>query len=150
MINYFLMVPLERNVDNIFIPYHEGIVGYRCEMCNELEGNLHQGLITGATRITEIKSFSKYVLVKFGRVKRNYEKVTFTVTLPEINNILGCNLQLEAWVEHFGATIKSGHYVLIRRMKEVFIKISDDDITIHLPTYIQSSPLCYIALLRRL
>ena len=150
MINYFFMVPLERNVDNIFIPYHEDIVGYRCEMCNELEGIPHQGLITGATRITEIKSFSKYVLVKFGRVKLNYEKVTFTVTLPEINNILGCNLQLEAWVEHIGATIKSGHYVLIRRMKEVFIKISDDDITSHLPTYIQSSPLCYIALLKRL
>ena len=150
LINYFLMVPLERNVDNIFIPYHENIRGYRCEMCNDLGRNSHPRLITCATRKTEIKSFSKYVLIKFGRVKLNYEKVTFTVTLPEINNVLGCNLKLEAWVEHIGATIKSGHYVLIRRMEEDCIKISDDNITSFSPNYIESCQLCYIAFLRRL
>ena len=96
------------------------------------------------------KTISKYVLVKFGRVKLNYEKVTFTVTLPEINNVLGYNLKLEAWVEHIGATIKSGHYVLIRRMEEGCIKISDANITSYSPNYIESCQLCYIALLRRL
>ena len=96
------------------------------------------------------KTISKYVLVKFGRVKLNYEKVTFTVTLPEINNVLGYNLKLEAWVEHTGATIKSGHYVLIRRMEEGCIKISDANITSYSPNYIESCQLCYIAFLRRL
>ena len=150
LINYFLMVPLERNVDNIFISYHEDIRVYRCEMCIDLGRIPHPRSITGATRKTEIKSFSKYVLVKFGRVKYNFEKVTFTVTLQEINNVLGCRLKLDAWVEHTGATIKSGHYVLIRRMDEGCIKMSDDNITSYSQNYIESCQLCYIALLRRL
>ena len=150
LINYFLMVPLERNLDNIFIPYHEDIRGYLCGMCNDLGGNPNPRLITVATRKTEIKSFSKYVLVKFGRVKLNFEKVTFSVTLQEINNVLGYHLKLEAWVEHIGATIKSGHYVLIRRMEEGCIKISDDNISSYSQNYIESCQLCYIALLRRL
>ena len=148
IINYFLMVPLERNVDNIFIPYHEDIRVYKCEMCNDLGRKLHPRLITGATRKTEIKSFWKYILVKFGRVKYNFEKITFTVTPPEINNVLGCQLKLEAWVEHIGATIKSGYYILIRRMEDVCMKISDDNITISTKYSIENCQLCYIALLR--
>ena len=69
-------------------------------------------------------SFSKYVLVKFGRVKLNFEKVKYTVTLNENNKVFGRHLRLEAWVEHAGETIMSGHYFLIRRVKQGCIKIN--------------------------
>ena len=150
IINFFLFVPLDRNVDNIFLPFHEDLKDYKCEICNDLGGNQHQRVITGATQITEIKSFSKYVLVKFGRVKPNYQKITYNVTLQKTNNVLGSSLSLESWVEHIGNTIHSGHYVCIRRMKQGFIKISDDNISNHSQNNIENSKLCYIALLRRL
>ena len=150
IINFFLFVPLERNVDNIFLPYHEDLKDYRCEICNDLGGNQHQRIISGATQITEIKSFSKYVLVKFGRVKPNNEKITYNVTLQKTSNVLGSYLSLESWVEHIGNTIYSGHYVCIRRMEQGFIKISDDNILNHSQNYIENCKLCYIALLRRL
>ena len=147
---FFLMVPLERNVDNIFLPCHEDIKDYKCEICNDLGGNQHQRVITGVTQITEIKSFSKYVLVKFGRVKLNYQKITYNVTLQKTSNVLGSYLSLEAWVEHIGNTIHSGHYVCIRKMEQGFIKISDNNILNHSQNYIENCKLCYIAVLRRL
>ena len=143
-------MPLERNVDNIFQTFHEDLKDYECEICNDLVGNRHQRIITGATQITEIKSFSKYILVKFGRVKLNYHKITYNVTLQKTINVLGSSLSLEAWVEHIGNTIHSGHYVCIRRMKQGFIKISDDNISNNSENNIENSKLCYIALLKRL
>ena len=150
IINFFLFVPLERNVDNIFLPFHEDTKDYKCDICNDLRGNQHQSIITGATEITEIKSFSKYILVKFGRVKLNYRKITYNVTVQKTNNVLGNYLSLEAWVEHIGNTIHSGHYVCIRKMEQGFIKISDNNILNHSQNYIENCKLCYIALLRRL
>ena len=150
IVDFFLMVPLDRNVDNIFLPFHEDLKVYRCEICNDLGGNQHQRMKSGATQITEIKSFSKYVLVKFGRVKPNYGKITYNVTLQKTSNVLGSYLSLEAWVEHIGNTIHSGHYVCIRRMEQGFIKISDENISNHSQNYIEKCKLCYIALLRLL
>ena len=62
-------------------------------------------------------------------VKYNHDKVLYNVTLPETNHVLGHHLKLDAWVEHIGQTIKAGHYVLIRRMGDGFVKISDDKIS---------------------
>ena len=90
------------------------------------------------------------MLIKFGRVKFNHEKVLYNVTLPEINNVLGHNLKLDAWVEHIGQSIKCGHYILIRRVGDEFVKMSDDTFVSYNKKYIQNSNLCYIALLRRL
>ena len=98
---------------------------------------------------TKIISYSKYILIKFGRVKFNYEKVLYNVTLPETNIVLGHHLKLDAWVEHIGQTIKCGHYVLIRRIGDEFVKMSDDKFSSYNKKWIQKSNLCYIALLRR-
>ena len=118
-------------------------------MCNALLGNPDPPLITGAIQKTEITSASKNMLIKFGRVKFNHEKVLFNVTLPEINNVLGQNLKLDAWVDHIGQTISCGHYVLIRRLGDHFVKMSDDIFSSYNKNCITSSNLCYIALLRR-
>ena len=148
--NLFLFVPLKRNVDNIFIPFTSDINDFCCEICNVLAGNPHPRLVTGAIQKTKIMSFSKYVLVKFGRVKLNYEKVKYKVTLLENNKILDHHLKLEAWVKHVGETIKSGHYFLIRRVEQGCIKISDDYFSRYNENYIKSCNSCYIALLKRI
>ena len=146
--DFFFCVPLEKNVDNIFLQYSCVIKDFRCEMCNALSGNPDRRLVTGAVQKTEIISFSKYILIKFGRVKYNHDKVLYNVTLPETNHVLGHHLKLDAWVEHIGQTIKAGHYVLIRRVGDGFVKISDDKISSSNKKCIQNSDLCYIALLR--
>ena len=143
-----LFVPLRNDIDNIFYPYYSDCNDYSCEICNVLAGNPHPHVITGAIQKTEIKSISKYVNIKFGRVKLNGEKITYKVTVPESNFILDKNLKLEAWVEHIGETIYSGHYYLIRRTGQACIKISDDCLSNYDNTSILSSKLCYIALLK--
>ena len=90
----------------------------------------------------------KYLLIQFGRVVYNADKLTYKVTLPEINNFLDKYLKLEAWIEHTGKRINSGHYVTIRRKGETFIRMSDDHFTINKNNSIQKSKLCYIALLK--
>ena len=145
----FFFVPLKKNVDNIFLPYSCVIHDFCCEMCNVLLGNPDPPLVTGAIQKTEITSFSKNMLIKFGRVKFNHEKVLYNVTLPEINNVLGHNLKLDAWVEHIGRTIDCGHYVLIRRLGDGFLNMSDDTFSSSNKNCITNSNLCYIALLRR-
>ena len=102
------------------------MTGYYCEMCNDLAGLPHPRLKTTAIRKTELKSFSKYLILKFGRAKPNGVKILYKVSVPETNNILGKNLKLESWVEHLGETIFSGHYVLIRERGETFISMSDN------------------------
>ena len=148
--DFFFCVPLEKNVDNIFLQYSCVIEDFCCEMCNALSGNPDRRLVTGAVQKTEIISFSKYILIKFGRVKYNHDndKILYNVTLPETNHVLGHHLKLDAWVEHIGQTIKAGHYVLIRRVGDGFVKISDDKISSSNKKCIQNSDLCYIALLR--
>ena len=148
--DFFFFVPLVKNVHNIFRPFYDDINGYACEICNALAGNPHPRLTTGAVQKTYIKSLSNYVLIKFGRVKLNFEKVSHTVTVRDNTFVLGHHFQLEAWVEHIGHTIKSGHYVLIRRVKQSYIKMSDDYFSTSQENYILNSKLCYIAVLRRL
>ena len=147
--NNFLFVPLKGNIDNIFIPFFNDINEYCCEICNDIAGNSHARIVTGAIEKTEIVSFSKYVLVKFGRVKLNFEKVKYTVTLNENNKVFGRHLRLEAWVEHAGETIMSGHYFLIRRVKEGCIKISDNYVSRYNKNYIKNCNSCYVAMLKR-
>ena len=148
--DFFFFVPLEKNIDNIFSPYSCVIHDFRCEMCNALSGNPYPPLVTGAVQKTEIMSFSEHMLIKFGRVKFNHEKVLYKVTLPELNVVLRHHLKLDAWVEHIGQSIKCGHYILIRRVGDKFVKMSDDTFVSYNKKYIQNSNLCYIALLRRL
>ena len=148
--DFFFFVPLEKNIENIFSPYSCIIHDFRCEMCNALSGNPDPPLVTGAVQKTEIMSFSKHMLIKFGRVKYNQPKVLYKVTLPEINIVLGHHLKLDAWVEHIGQTLKGGHYVLIRRVGDGFVKMSDDTFSRYNKKCIQNSNLCYIALLRRI
>ena len=89
------------------------------------------------------------MIIQFGRVVyRNGDKLTYKVTIPEISNYLDKNLKLEAWIEHTGKTIDSGHYVTIRRIGETFIRMSDDHCTINRDNSIKKSELCYIALLK--
>ena len=77
------------------------------------------------------------MLVQLGRVKLNgIDKVKFSVTIPESNTILGKNLILEAWIQHTGETVLSGHYVIIRRTNHSFIHMSDDNFTEFKSTYI--------------
>ena len=146
---FFLFVPLKGNVDNIFIPFFSDINEYCCEICNVVARNSHARLVTGAIQKTEIVSFSKYILVKFGRVKLNFEKVKYRATLMENNKVLGHHLRLESWVEHAGETIMSGHYVLIRRVKQGCIKMSDDHFSRYSKNYIQNCKSCYVAMLKR-
>ena len=146
--DFFFFVPLEKDVHNIFTEFSCLINDFRCEMCNALAGNPDPRLVTGAVQKTEIMSFSKYILIKFGRVKFNHDKVLYKVTLSENNCVLQQNLKLDAWVDHTGKSIKGGHYYLIRRVEDVFVKISDDVLSIYNIKSIHKSDLCYIALLR--
>ena len=70
------------------------------------------------------------MIIQFGRVVYNADKVTYNVTLPEINNCVDKNLKLEAWIEHIGKRINTGHCVKIHRKGETFIRMSDDHFTI--------------------
>ena len=99
---------------------------------------------------SQVKDIGQYLLTKFGRVNCNDEKVTYKVTIPQTSNFLAKNLRLEAWVEHIGQRINSGHYYMIRRNGEVLIKMSDDVFTIYNSNFIGESKLCYIALLKSL
>ena len=146
--DFFFFVPLEKDVHNIFTEFSCLINDFRCEMCNALAGNRDLRLVTGAVQKTEIMSFSKYILIKFGRVKFKHDKVLYKVTLPENNCVLQQNFKLDAWVDHTGKSIKCGHYYLIRRVEDVFVKISDDVLSIYNKKSIHKSDLCYIALLR--
>ena len=105
-------------------------------------------LNTGAVQKAQVKNIGQYLLIQFGRVVYNADKLTYKVTLPEINNFLDKNLKLEAWIEHTGKRINSGHYVTIRRKGDTFIKMSDDHFSINKNNSIQKSKLCYIALLK--
>ena len=88
-------------------------------------------------------------MVKFGRVKLNYEKVLYQVSLNENITVLGHNYKLKAWIEHVGNTILSGHYYLLRRLEQGCVKMSDDNFSFHNKNYIEKSKLCYIAMLKR-
>ena len=127
----FLFVPLENDVENIFKPYYSNYDEFYCEICNGLAGNPHPRLNTGAVQKAQVKNIGQYLFIQFGRVVYNADKVTYKVTLPEINNYLDKNLKLEAWIEHTGKRINSGHYVTIRRKGETFIRMSDDHLTIN-------------------
>ena len=146
----FLYVPLKRNISNIFAPFYSEAKDYCCDICNDLVENTQPRLVTGALQKTEIKSYSKYVLVRFGRVDFNFEKVKFKVTLLENNEVLGHHLKLETWVKHEGESIKSGHYVVIRREKQGCIRMSDDYFSSYNKKYIKNCNSCYIALLKRI
>ena len=136
-------------MDNIFKPVYSDSNVYRCELCNAQAGNPNPPLITGAIRKTEIQALSSYMLVKLGRVKLNgIDKVNFSVTIPESSTILGKNLILEAWVQHIGQTVLSGHYVLIRRINHSFLHMSDINFTEYKTTYILKCSLCYIVVLK--
>lgn len=145
----FLYVPLKRNISNIFAPFYSEAKDYCCDICNDLVENTQTRLVTGALQKTEIKSYSKYVLVRFGRVDFNFEKVKFKVTLLENNEVLGHHLKLETWVKHVGESIKSGHYVVIRREKQGCIRMSDDYFSSYNKKYIKNCNSCYIALLNQ-
>ena len=144
---YFLFVPLQNNVENIFKPFYNDYE-FHCEICNDLAGNPQPRLNTGAVQKAQVKNIGQYLLVKFGRVVYNGEKVTYKVTIPEYTSFFDQNLKLEAWVEHEGQTINSGHYVTIRREGETCIRMSDDKFIISRNNSILKSELCYIALLK--
>ena len=123
---------------------------YFCEICNALAGLPHPRVKTTAIRKTELKSFSKYLILKFGRAKLNGVKILYKVSVPETNHILGKKLKLESWVEHIGESIFSGHYVLIRKRGKAFIRMSDDYFSHIYNSSILDSKLCYIAALKTL
>ena len=143
----FLFFPLQNDVENIFKPFYNNYEFY-CEICNALAGNPHPRLNTGAVQKAQVKNIGKYLIIQLGRVVYNADKVTYNVTLPEINNCVDKDLKLEAWIEHIGKRINTGHYVTISRKGETFIRMSDDHFTINKNNSIQKSKLCYIALLK--
>ena len=125
-------VPLKNDIVNIFEPMYDDSDVYRCFVCNDRAGNPVPPIVTGATRTRTIKDISKYVLVKLGRVKLNgIDKLTYKVTIPEFFYILGKNLILEAWVQHTGHSVLSGHYVLIRRNNHYFLHMSDNIFSVY-------------------
>ena len=143
----FLCVPLENDVENIFKPFYINLEFY-CEICNALAENPQSRLHTGAVQKTQVQKIGQYLSIQFGRVVyRKGGKITYKVTIPQISNYLDKNLKLEAWIEHTGKTIDSGHYVTIRGKSETFIRMSDDHFTINRDNSIKKSELCYIALL---
>ena len=142
-------VPLKNDIVNIFEPMYDDSDVYRCFVCNDRAGNPVPPIVTGATRTRTIKDISKYVLVKLGRVKLNgIDKLTYKVTIPEFFYILGKNLILEAWVQHTGHSVLSGHYVLIRRNNHYFLHMSDNIFSVYENTSIFKCDLCYIAVLK--
>ena len=145
----FHYIPLENDVENIFKPFYSTFE-FCCEICNALAGNPQPRLQTGALQKSQVKDIGQYLLTKFGRVNFNDEKITHKVTIPLSSNFLAKNLRLEAWVEHIGPRINSGHYFMIRRDGELHIKMSDDIFTIYNKNSIRESTLCYIALLKSL
>ena len=70
-----------------------------------MAGNRDPCLHAGAVQKTEVKNIGQYLIVQFGRVVYNADKLTYKVTLPEINHCLDKNLKLEAWIEHTGKRI---------------------------------------------
>ena len=118
----FLFVPLENDVENIFNPFYNNYEFY-CEICNALAGNPQPRINTGAVQKAEVKNIGQYLIIQFGRVVYNGEKLSYKVTLPEINTYLEKNMKLEAWIEHTSITINSGHYVTIRRKGQAFIRM---------------------------
>ena len=145
----FYYIPLENDVENIFKPFYSTFE-FCCEICNALAGNPQPRLQTGALQKSQVKDIGQYLLTKFGRVNFNNEKITHKVTIPLSSNFFAKNLRLEAWVEHIGPRINSGHYFMIRRDGELHIKMSDDIFTIYNKNSIRESTLCYIALLKSL
>ena len=146
---FFLFVPLKKNINNIFLPIYSEINDFCCETCNDIAENPHPRIVTGAYQKTEIKSLSRYIMVKFGRVNLSYEKVLYQVSLNENSTVLGHNYKLKAWIEHVGNTILSGHYYLLRRLEQGCVKMSDDNFSLHNKNYIEKSKLCYLAMLKR-
>ena len=146
---YFLFIPLVNDVENIFKPFYSTFK-FCCGICNALARNPHPRLQTGAFQKAQVKTIGQYLLTKFGRANFNGVKITHKVTIPLSNNFLAKNLKLEAWIEHIGQRINSGHYFMIRREGESFIKMSDDIFTIYKNNYIAESKSCYIALLKSL
>ena len=147
---FFLFVPLKKNINNIFLPIYSEINDFRCEACNDIAENPHPRIVTGAFQKTEIKCLSRYIMVKFDRVKLNYEKVLYQESLNENSTVLGHNYKLKAWIEHVGNTILSGHYYLLRILEQGCVKMSDDKFSFHKKNFIENSNLCYIAMLKRI
>ena len=97
----------------------------------------------------KIQAISNYVLIKLGRVKLNgIDKLSHEVTIPESNTLLGKKLIIESWVQHTGLTVLSGHYVLIRRINDFFLHMSDNNFTKYISTSISKCKLCYIVVLK--
>ena len=120
-------VPLEKNIDNIFVPFYNHTNDFCCEICNDLAGNPHQHLAIGAVHKTETMSVSKYILVKLGRVVLNYGKISYNVTLHKNNTVLDQNFKFILWVEYITISIMSGNYYLLRTLEQRCFKISDDN-----------------------
>ena len=74
-----------------------------------MAGNPQPRINTGAVQKAEVKNIGQYLIIQFGWVVYNGDKLTYKVTLPEINNYLEKNMKLEAWIEHTGLKINSGH-----------------------------------------
>ena len=99
------------------------------------------------------------MIVKFGRVMMNrVDKNLQKITIPRTNNIavitnsnsrVKTTLNLKSWIEHNGLSIYSGHYTHFRRYNSGFLKMSDDLFTFSEKTHVSNSPLCYLALLKR-
>ena len=155
----FHSVTLEKKVENIFDPDYDFSHEFKCPKCNAKIGKQNGSLITGAKLKSKISSISSYMIVKFGRIMMNgVDKNLQKITIPKTNNItvitnsnsvVKTTLNLESWIEHNGSSIYSGHYTHFRRYKSGFLTMSDDLFTFSEKTHVSNSPLCYLALLKR-
>ena len=155
----FHSVSLEKKVENIFDADYGFSPEFKCEKCNSEVRNIDGSLITGAKLISKISSISSYMIVKFGRimmngVDKNLQKITIPKTnditvITNSNSVVKTTLNLESWIEHNGSSIYSGHYTHFRRYKSGFLTMSDDLFTFSEKTHVSNSPLCYLALLKR-
>ena len=156
---FFTLCHWKKKVENIFDADYGFSPEFKCEKCNSEVRNIDGSLITGAKLISKISSISSYMIVKFGRVMMNrVDKNLQKITIPRTNNIavitnsnsvVKTTLNLKSWIEHNGLSIYSGHYTHFRRYNSGFLKMSDDLFTFSEKTHVSNSPLCYLALLKR-
>ena len=157
--HFLYYITLEKKVQTIFDTNDSSSPEFKCQNCNAEVGNLEGSLITGAKLISKISSISSYMLVHFGRIMENrIDKNLQKITIPKINNFTvttdndtvdNVTLNLEAWIEHHGSSIYSGHYTHIRRYKSGFITMDDDSFTVNSNSHVSNSSLCFLALLKR-
>ena len=148
-----------KKVETIFDADFDSSQEFKCQNCNTDVENLEGSLITGAKLISKISSISSYMIVQLGRIMLNrIDKNLQKITIPKINNFTvttdndtvdNGTLNLEAWIEHHGSSIYSGHYTHIRRYKSGFITMDDDSFTVNNNSHVSNSSLCFLALLKR-